>query len=149
MPGGASRRPPRGSPAPRGTQPARARTAARLLLVEHDPGVHAVVRAILEAHGYAVDGAYTATQARARLEHVTPVAALIDLVLPDASGLELCRTLRTRPATRKLPVLVLCGRCRRGDDERACLAGADRFHTLPFDERAVLDWLDHLPLDAA
>jgi two-component system phosphate regulon response regulator PhoB len=123
--------------------------APRLLLVENDPGVHAVVRSILETHGYTVDGAYTAAQARARVERATPSAALVDLVLPDESGLELCRALRARPATRQLSILVLCGRCRRGDDERARLAGADHFLTLPFDERAVLDWLDRRRTDAA
>jgi DNA-binding response OmpR family regulator len=68
------------------------------------------------------------------------------MVLADQNGLDLCRSIRSLTGPSAPPVLILCGRCRRGDPDRAHMAGADAFQTLPFDERAVVDWLRSLGL---
>jgi DNA-binding response OmpR family regulator len=120
-----------------------------LLLVENEPAIHVVVRMILENHGYAVTSAYTAAQAREELAGGRPAAALINLVLPDDNGLSLCREIRADERWSDIPVMILCGRCRRGDRDRAQLAGADAFETLPFDERTVLEWLGQQELQGA
>jgi len=117
-------------------------TSCKLLLIESDPGVHAVVSTILRHHGCDVISVYTPEDLDRQLEHNAPDVALVDMVVDDANGLRLIETLREHRSFGGRPIGMLCGRCRRGDRERARLAGADAFFPLPFDEVAVLAWLE-------
>ena len=119
-----------------------------ILLVESEPAIHQVVRMVLEERGYAVCSAYTAAQAAAQLDRQRPAAVLANLILPDQNGLDLCRSIRDREECVALPILLLSGRCRRGDADRARMAGATTLLTLPFDDRAVLGWLDAVQVAA-
>jgi DNA-binding response OmpR family regulator len=80
-----------------------------LLLVDDEPHIGLVLRPVLEAQGYAVSLARTLAQARAVL--ADPAAGitglLLDLHLPDGSGLDFLLELRAHPASARLPVMVL------------------------------------------
>ena len=80
-----------------------------LLLVDDEPHIGLVLRPVLEAQGYELSLARTLAQGRVVL--ADPAAGvsglLLDLHLPDGSGLEFLRELRARPATARLPVMVL------------------------------------------
>lgn len=78
-------------------------------MVDDEPHIGLLLRPHLERLGYAVSLARTLADARAVLDdHAAPLdAMLLDLHLPDGSGLELLRELRARTATRAFPVIVL------------------------------------------
>ena len=80
-----------------------------LLVVDDEPHIGLLLRPHLERMGYLVSLARTLAEARAALRSAeTPLdAMLLDLHLPDGSGLELLRELRAAPATRAFPVIVL------------------------------------------
>ncbi|HET7296809.1 MAG TPA: response regulator [Gemmatimonadales bacterium] len=80
-----------------------------LLVVDDEPHIGLLLRPHLERLGYAVSLARTLREARGVLaDAAAPLdAMLLDLHLPDGSGLELLRELRARPATRRFPVIVL------------------------------------------
>lgn len=80
-----------------------------LLVVDDEPHIGLLLRPHLERLGYAVSLARTLGEARQALSDPTaPLdAMLLDLHLPDGSGLDLLRDLRARPATRAFPVIVL------------------------------------------
>jgi two-component system phosphate regulon response regulator PhoB len=80
-----------------------------LLLVDDEPHIGLVLRPVLEAQGYEVSLARTLAQARAALTDPTSgiTGLLLDLHLPDGSGLDFLLELRARPATARLPVMVL------------------------------------------
>lgn len=80
-----------------------------LLVVDDEPHIGLLLRPHLERLGYAVSLARTLREARGVLsDAAAPLdAMLLDLHLPDGSGLELLRELRARPATRGFPVIVL------------------------------------------
>jgi len=84
-----------------------------ILLVDDEPHVPLLVRPLLEQMGLTVQTARSLAEARRSLAERRPDGLLLDLHLPDGSGLELLRELRAAPATRALPVLVLTG---EGDD---------------------------------
>lgn len=95
----------------------------RVLVVDDEPHIGVVLRIQLEASGYEFSLARTLREARAILaDHASPPdALLLDLHLPDGSGLELLAELRRAPATRRLPVLVLTG---DGDEAVLVSSGA-------------------------
>ena len=89
------------APAPRPSRP------RHLLVVDDEPHIGLLLRPELESRGFQVSLARSLTDAKASLTGVD--ALLLDLHLPDGSGMEFLRELRGRPATRDLPVLVLTG----------------------------------------
>ena len=84
-----------------------------VLLVDDEPHVPLLVRPLLEQLGVTVHTARSLAEARQALARQAPDGVLLDLHLPDGSGLDLLRELRAAPRTRALPVLVITG---EGDD---------------------------------
>ncbi len=78
-----------------------------LLVVDDEPHIGLVLRPYLEERGYRVSFARSLAEARAALGAALPDGLLLDLHLPDGSGLDLLRDLRGRTDTARLPVLVL------------------------------------------
>ena len=85
-------------------------TSARLLLIDDDARLTAMVGDYLRGAGFAVETAHTLAEGRERLQHGAYDALLLDLMLPDGDGLDLCRELRASPRTRSLPLLILTAR---------------------------------------
>ncbi len=79
------------------------------LIVEDDPNSLSGLSAILAADGFSVDTAATLADARAALARFIPDVVLVDLNLPDGSGLELLQHLPTQPPGGALPVIVMTG----------------------------------------
>jgi two-component system KDP operon response regulator KdpE len=104
-------------------------SGARILLVDDEPAIQRAVRTALVAHGYAVVSAETGATALLLATERRPDVVLLDLMLPDIDGLEVCRRLR---AVSAVPIIVLSAR----DEERAKVAaldlGADDYLTKPF-----------------
>jgi DNA-binding response OmpR family regulator len=84
-----------------------ATSARHLLVVDDEPHIGLVLRPYLEQLGYRVSFARTLDEARAALRHMSADGLLLDLHLPDGSGLDLLRDLRKQGTTARLPVLVL------------------------------------------
>jgi len=83
-------------------------TAPRhLLVIDDEPHIGLVLRPYLEQLGYRVTFARSLAEARAAVTAATPDGVLLDLHLPDGSGLELLRDLRAKADTARLPILVL------------------------------------------
>jgi DNA-binding response OmpR family regulator len=115
---------------------------SRLLLIDDDQRLVAMVGDYLRGHGYAVESAATLRAGRERLR-TDPVDALVlDLMLPDGDGLDLARELRADPRTRRMPLLMLSA---RGGLE----IGADDYLAKPFEPRELLARLKALLRRAA
>jgi len=94
--------------------PAGSRGTPRILLVEDEPAVRDSLTRFLERRGYRVDSATDIDSALARFAELSVDAAVLDVVLPHGdgpvrSGLDLLGWLRERPATARLPVVILTG----------------------------------------
>src|SRR5262245_8569361 len=108
-----------------------------LLLVEDDLATRTFLADNLAADGYQLLLAETLRDALRGLEFGTPDLALIDLGLPDGSGLELVRRVRAADATAsrldpRLPLVILSGRAGEVDRIRGFERGADEYVTKPF-----------------
>ncbi|MBI3046871.1 MAG: response regulator [Acidobacteria bacterium] len=81
--------------------------SARILVVDDSFAIRDVLRRRLEREGYLVETAASGEEVPACLAHATPDLVLLDVVMPGASGLEVCAKLKADPATRLLPVVLM------------------------------------------
>jgi two-component system phosphate regulon response regulator PhoB len=105
----------------------------RILVVDDDPALQKLVTALLERSGMTPISAVSAQEAAAVLrERPLPDIILLDLMLPDVSGLEFLRQLRTKSAFDKLPVIILSALADPDQIRDGLAAGADRYLTKPY-----------------
>jgi two-component system KDP operon response regulator KdpE len=102
---------------------------ARILVIEDDPGVRQVVTRNLAAHGFRVEAASAGREGLDREPSFHADLVLLDLGLPDMSGLDVITELRERTST---PIIVLSIRGAETDKVRALDLGADDYLTKPF-----------------
>jgi two-component system KDP operon response regulator KdpE len=104
-------------------------TTPRVLVVDDEPQIVRGLKVILRGAGYAVESAATKAEALAALSARPPDALVLDLVLPDGQGVEVCREVRR---WSRLPIVVLSAVGDEREKVRALDAGADDYVTKPF-----------------
>jgi two-component system, OmpR family, KDP operon response regulator KdpE len=112
-------------------------SGARILVVDDEPEIIRALRTILTAHGFTPLLATTAADGLAQIQRHHPDLLLLDLVLPDGSGLEVTKTIRQELGL-DLPIIVLSA---HGEEEGKVAAldlGADDFVTKPFGVKELL-----------
>ena len=107
----------------------------RVLLCDPESQSLHALRVVLHAAGFEVDATRSAAEALARGALRVPTAAIVELVLPDRDGVEVCRRLREWST---MPVILLSAVCDEEDQVRAFAAGADDFVTKPFRARELV-----------
>jgi DNA-binding response OmpR family regulator len=110
---------------------------ARILVAEDEADIRRLITLKLEQAGHVVrafgDGAAALADAR---KHA-PNLAVLDVVMPGMSGLEVCRGLRQNPATADVPVIILTARTLQGDIDAGLAAGASEYIAKPFSPREL------------
>jgi two-component system, OmpR family, phosphate regulon response regulator PhoB len=86
----------------------------------------------LEAEGFAVESVARGDEAELLLSESAPDLLILDWMLPGVSGIEICRRLRAREATRTLPVIMVTGRGEESERVRGLAVGADDYVVKPF-----------------
>ena len=125
--------PPRESDSPTGTAP-----AARILVVEDEPDILELVRFHLVQAGWTVETAATGSEALGALRRGRPDLVVLDLMLPDVSGSEICREIRADRALSDVPVVMLTARAEEVDRVVGFELGADDYVTKPFSPRELV-----------
>jgi DNA-binding response OmpR family regulator len=113
-------------------------TAHHLLLIDDDLRLGGMVGDYLRAAGYGVEQALTLAAGRAWLAARSADLLILDGMLPDGDGLDLCRALRSDPRTAALPVLMLSARGEPTDRIVGLELGADDYLAKPFEPRELL-----------
>ncbi len=109
-----------------------------VLIVEDEASLATMLRYNLEKQGFRVDEAVDGQEALTRIAETVPDIVLLDWMLPVMSGIEVCRQIRRRPATRDLPVIMVTARTEDQDAVRGLNTGADDYITKPFSMDALL-----------
>jgi DNA-binding response OmpR family regulator len=109
--------------------------AERILLVDDEPSVHEVVRAYLERDGFEVASADNGRSGLALAEHAPPELIVLDLMLPDLSGEELCREIRRRS---DVPIIMLTAKSSEDQRVVGLELGADDYLVKPFSPRELV-----------
>jgi DNA-binding response OmpR family regulator len=106
---------------------------ARLLIVEDDHDIANMLRIYFTAQEYEVDIAGRGSEALEKTRHNLPHLIILDIMLPDFDGFEVCRTLRTNIRTSHVPIIFLTQKDERSDKLQGLELGADDYITKPFD----------------
>lgn len=104
----------------------------RIAVVEDEEALSVLLRYNLEAEGFEVDTILRGDEAEIRLQERQPDLLILDWMLPGVSGIELCRRLRQRPETERLPIIMLTARGEESDRVRGLSTGADDYLVKPF-----------------
>ena len=106
--------------------------SARVLVIEDELPLAEMLQYNLEAEGFRVSHAETGEDAEMLVAEEEPDLIILDWMLPQVSGIELCRRLRSRPDTRAIPILMLTARGEESDRIRGLSTGADDYVVKPF-----------------
>ncbi len=111
---------------------------ARILIVEDDEDILHLLQHHLREQGFSVWSAREGAQALSIVRRETPDLVLLDLMLPDMDGLRVCQRIRSHPASRKLPVLMLTALGQEEHRITGFQTGADDYVVKPFSPRELL-----------
>jgi two-component system phosphate regulon response regulator PhoB len=103
-----------------------------IMVVEDEEPLTLLLRYNLEAEGYHVETVARGDEAELRLRELVPDLLLLDWMLPGLSGIELCRRLRQRVETQRLPIILLTARGEESERVRGLATGADDYVVKPF-----------------
>ncbi|MGD0003680.1 MAG: response regulator [Anaerolineaceae bacterium] len=103
------------------------------MIVEDDLDIANMLSIYFNSQGYDVDLAPRGSEALEKTRQVMPHLIVLDIMLPDIDGYEVCRTLRTNTRTSHIPVIFLTQKDERSDKLQGLELGADNYITKPFD----------------
>lgn len=109
-----------------------------ILIIEDDRDIVEVIETTLETDGFKVASARDGVTGLAQLKKSPPDLLLLDLTLPQQSGLEICREIRRDQNLNRLPIIMLTGRAEVSDRILGLEVGADDYITKPFDPKELL-----------
>ena len=115
--------------------------ARTVVLVDDEPNIRETISFILEMEGYEVVTAVNGIDGLEKLHEHRPRAVLLDAMMPELDGFEMCRQLKNDPELAHVVVIMLTAMGQQVDEERARTSGADHFLTKPFDDEQVLSLL--------
>jgi len=113
-------------------------THERILVVDDEAEVRTLCARALTREGYEVLAARNGAEALQRAREERPNLLIVDIVMPEMNGIELCQRMRTTPGLSGLPVLFLTGKQDITDKAVGFAVGADDYLTKPFDIRELL-----------
>ncbi len=112
--------------------------SGHVLLIEDEPNIAEAIRFLLQRDGWQVSTLAEGKGVEAFVANTRPDLVILDLMLPDRSGLEILAALRADPLTETLPVMMLTAKGQGRDREAAERAGADLFMAKPFSNAEIV-----------
>jgi CheY-like chemotaxis protein len=105
----------------------------QILVVDDEPDIVRLVEISLKLCNYEVRTAGNGKEALEKLKVERPHLILLDIMMPEMSGYEVCQAIRKDPALKNIPVVMLTAKGQKGDVEKGLEAGADDYIIKPFD----------------
>jgi len=118
--------------------------AVRILVVDDEPAQRELLKYNITKAGFEVWIAEDGAQAIELVEDNPPDLVVLDWMMPEASGIDVCRVLRSRPETRRIPIIMLSARGEEGDRALGLDSGADDYVTKPFSPRELVARINSL-----
>ena len=106
-----------------------------ILVVDDEAKIVEVLQSYLEKEGFRVVCAYSGSEALSQFDHYAPVLVILDLMLPDLPGEEVCRAIRKKS---RAPVIMLTAKTEEEDILKGLGIGADDYVTKPFSPRQIV-----------
>ncbi|MGE0199761.1 MAG: response regulator [Candidatus Melainabacteria bacterium] len=113
-------------------------TSANILVVEDEADIVNLVRYNLEKEGHTVACCYDGRSVMERVQSFNPDLIILDVMLPDRSGFEICRQIKSDEALRRVPIIMLTARSSEQDRIKGLEAGAEDYVVKPFSTRELV-----------
>ncbi|PEN12869.1 two-component system response regulator [Longibacter salinarum] len=110
-----------------------------VLIVDDEPSIVAPLKFLMQQQGHSVRVVTTGEEVVPAMEKDRPDLVLLDVMLPEVTGYELCETIRGRGEWRDVKIIMLTVKSREADIEKGRALGADAYITKPFGIQDVLD----------
>lgn len=114
------------------------RISKKVLIVEDEQDILELVKLYLEKDGFRALTAMTGREALKKVKEEKPDLVILDLMLPEIDGLEVCKRLRSVPETAMLPIIMLTAKAEESDTIVGLELGADDYVTKPFSPKAIV-----------
>lgn len=109
-----------------------------VMVVEDDENLSLLLSYNLEKEGYEVAAVSNGLKAVSEIERLMPSVILLDWMLPEVSGIDICKIIRSKPDIKNIPVIMLTARGQEEDKVKGLSAGADDYVTKPFSVRELM-----------
>ena len=116
----------------------------RILIVEDEGSILKLETILLTVKGYEVSGALNGKEALEKLSLGVFDLVLLDIMLPDIDGFEVCRSIRNNPQTSMIPIIMLTAKKTPEDHHRGLSCGADGYITKPFKSASIIEEIEGL-----
>jgi twitching motility two-component system response regulator PilG len=116
----------------------------RVLIIEDEESLLKLETILLTMKGYEVSGASTGKDALEKLSGEAFDLILLDIMLPDIDGYEICHWIKDHPRHADTPVVMLTARKSAEDQERGAKSGADAYLTKPFKSAMIIEVIERL-----
>ena len=116
----------------------------KILIVDDDLESLKLISLMLQRRGYEVTAAQSGEQALSKIENENPNLIILDVMMPDMDGFEVCRHLRANPQTSILPVIMFTAKTLVGDKVAGFQAGADDYLTKPIHPAELVSHVESL-----
>ena len=110
----------------------------KILIADDEPSIVTAVEFLLRREGYEVCVARDGAEALALIESARPDLVLLDVMMPQKSGYEVCRSIRERDEWRGIKVIMLSAKGRDAEVSKGMTLGADIYVTKPFSTRDLM-----------
>ncbi|HDY90127.1 MAG TPA: response regulator [bacterium] len=110
----------------------------RILIVDDEASFRTALKGCIEHAGYLTIEASGGKEALRMIKEHYPVLIILDVMMPDVSGLEVCRSIRNNPKTSRIKVIILSAKGQEKEKEEGLKAGADEYITKPFDYKELI-----------
>lgn len=113
-------------------------SAKKILIVEDEKDILQLVKLYLDKEGYRTVTASTGSEGLKQVRAEKPDLVVLDLMLPEIDGLEVCKRLRSAPETAMLPIIMLTAKAEESDTIIGLELGADDYVTKPFSPKTLV-----------
>jgi DNA-binding response OmpR family regulator len=104
----------------------------KILIVDDSTAMVQMIQSVLEKEGYRAIGISDPSRIEQTIDSESPSVILLDVVMPERNGFQVCRTLKTSHAYQKIPIIVVSGKSTPSDRFWAEQQGADGYIVKPF-----------------
>jgi len=105
----------------------------KVMVIDDEPDIVKLVKISLEMANFEVIEAFSGKEALEKVQKTVPDLFLLDIMMPEMNGYEVCQKLKGEEKTRNVPVVMLTAKGQKGDAEQGLKVGADDYIIKPFD----------------
>ncbi|MCX5726139.1 MAG: response regulator [Candidatus Saganbacteria bacterium] len=116
--------------------------AKKILIIEDHPATVEMIRILLEVEGFEIAVAYNGKSGIEKVSSEKPDLILLDVMMPEISGLDVCRKLKDKEETKKIPVVIVSIKASEENVKAGMEAGANDYIGKPFDPRKLIETIN-------